>query len=268
MNSQSYRIAISVIAVQIMLLFLASCTVKEDRRICPCILDVFFSDREIIADPVTLVGWSDQEEFGVRVKTADYPERYTHKAPRTMISFGAAEGVVNCQKNGHFLIVPEGYECDSLYVYSDLVDCTGETACTTVIFHKQFATVHLGITNKDYEAGDFSFVVESHSCGIDMLTCAPVEGDFRCMPRLYEDKKYRYRIPRQSDESMKLAVTHYSGDTAIFPLGRLIDSIGYDWEAKDLQDIYITLDITRGRIGVGVAGWEGTENFELSTVEL
>ena len=268
MNSQSYRIVISAIAAQIIIFMLASCSVKEDRRVCPCILEVIFSDREIIDDPVTLVGWSDEEVFGVRVKTADYPEKYTHKAPRTMISFGAAEGVVNCLQKGHSLIVPKGYECDSLYVFSELVDCTGETAQTTVKFHKQFATVNLGVTNTDYEAGDYSFVVESHSCGIDMLSYAPIEGDFRCIPRLYEDKKYQYRVPRQCDESMTLAVTHYSGDTAIFPLGRLVSSIGYDWEAEDLQDIYIILDIARGRIGVGVAGWEDTEDFELSTVEL
>ena len=268
MNSQFRRSLTCTITVLAMFLLPPSCSVKEDRRICPCILEVAFAGRERIEDPVTLVGWSDREVFDDRINTVDYPDVYTHNTPRSLIAFGAVQGLDKCVRKGHTVIIPTGIECDSLYAYSDAVDCSGETARTTVVFHKQFATVHIGIINTDYDADDFSLVLESNSCGIDLLTCEATEGEYRCIPRFEDDNKYRCRICRQRDDSIALDVTHASGDNVTFPLGKVVSSIGYDWNAVDLQDIFITLDIAKGRIGVGVAGWESIEDFELSTVEL
>lgn len=268
MNSQFRRSLTCTITVLAMFLLPPSCSVKEDRRICPCILEVAFAGRERIEDPVTLVGWSDREVFDDRINTVDYPDVYTHNTPRSLIAFGAVQGLDKCVRKGHTVIIPTGIECDSLYAYSDAVDCSGETARTTVVFHKQFATVHMGIINTDFDADDFSLVLKSHSCGIDLLTCEATEGEFRCIPRFEDDNKYRCRICRQRDDSIALDVTHASGDNVTFPLGKVVSSIGYDWNAVDLQDIFITLDIAKGRIGVGVAGWESIEDLELSTVEL
>jgi len=268
MDSQLIRIVNCTIVVPLVILCLASCSVKEDRRVCPCILEVGFYDRESIEDPVLLVGWSSDELFDVKVNIEDYPDIYSRKTPRTMLSFGAVKGVVHCRRDGHTLMIPQGYECDSIYSYCDYIDCTGETAHTKVLLHKQFSTVYLGVTNPDFNPAEYSFFVSSNSCGIDLLTCDAKEGEFSCIPACFGDKRYSYRIPRQSDDSMTLTVTHKSGDDVVFPLGSLIKSIGYDWKSLDLQDIYITLDIARGRVGVGVAGWESVEDFELSTVEI
>lgn len=268
MNSQLLRSVTCAMTVMTMLLLQSSCSVKEDRRVCPCILEVGFAGRESIGDPVTLVAWCDGEVFEDRINTEDYPDVYTHDTPRAMIAFGAVRGLGKCVQEGHKVIVPSGVECDSLYAYSDFVDCSGETARTTVVFHKQFATVHLGVTNTGFCADDYSLELESHSCGIDILTCEAIEGTYSCIPEPEDNNRYRCRICRQSDDSIVLKVAHKSGDSAVFPLGKIASSIGYEWNAVDLQDIFITLDIARGRVGVGVAGWESMEDFELSTVEL
>ena len=267
MNSQLLRIANRAIAVPCLILALASCTVKEDRRVCPCTLEVSFYDKENTDSPVTLVGWSETELFDVKIRTEDYPDSYSRSAPRSMIHFGAAAGVATSVKVGHHLVVPEGFECDSLYTDCDYIDCTGETARTTVRFHKQFSSVHINVANESYDPREYILEVKCGSCGIDMLSCRPVAGSFSCVPDLYGEKEYRCRIPRQADDGMTLTVTHLSGDEVVFPLGAFVSSVGYDWDATDLQDIYVTLDIARGRVGVGVAGWESVEDFELSTVE-
>ena len=268
MSSRLIRMANSILAVVFLLFGQVSCTVKEDRRVCPCSLEVSFYDRERIEGPITMVGWSAEELFDVTIKPNDYPESYFHNAPRTMISFGAAAGVTDCLQSGHYLMIKEGNECDSLYVYSDFIDCTGETAHTMVNFHKQFVTLNLCVASAKYDANEYSLVIESNSCGIDMLSCKAIAGDFRCVPVFSEGNEYKCRIGRQGDESMTLTVTHSSGDIAVFPLGSFIGAIGYDWKAEDLQDIYISIDIARGKIGVGVAGWEGVEDFDLMTVEI
>ena len=249
---------------------LVSCTVKEDRSVCPCVLEVEFLDKEQIKGPVLLVGWTQQEQvFEDTIDAAGHQGPYVRKVPRSMMSFGAVAGISDCEHTGHYVIIPQSQECDSLYAYTDTVDCTGEKALTTVVFHKQFATVNLRFSNGTLAAQDYSFVVESNSSGMDVLTCKPVEGAFRFEPEVDDGGSVRFRIPRQGDDTLVLTVRHLSsGASARFALGKYICSIGYDWEADDLQDIYITLDIARGKVGVGVADWEEIEDFELATVEL
>lgn len=248
---------------------LVSCTVKEDRSVCPCILEVCFSDSDRIKGPVLLAGWAEARVFEEYIAADDCLETYTRKVPRTMISFGAVDGISDCVYDGHSAIIPAGKECDSLYAFVDRIDCTGEKALTSVVLHKQFATVNLLFPDDAVDAQEYSFIVESGSCGIDVLTCRPVEGAFRFEPELQAGGAARFRLPRQGDEALSLTVLHLpSGASVRFPLGKYISSVGYDWEAADLQDIYITLDLVRGRVSVGVSEWEETENYELTTVEL
>ena len=245
-----------------------SCTVKEDRTVCPCLLEVHFTDREHIKDPVGLLCLSESLVFKEAIRTADYPEAYVRKVSKSMLSFAAVEGIDKCRWEGGSVVVPAGSECDSLYSFNDLIDCMGEKASTVVEFHKQFATVNIVISNADAVAQDYSFVVESSSNGIDILTAGAVPGPFRFEPELFENSRVRFRLPRQADDSLTLTVIHSSGDNTTFPLGIFISSIGYDWNAIDLQDIYITLDISRSRVIIGVAEWESSSEFELTNVEM
>lgn len=246
---------------------IVSCTVKEDRTVCPCLLEVHFTEREHIKDPVGLLGMSGSIVFDETVRTADYPESYRRKVPRSMLFFGAVAGVDNCMKEGCSVVIPVGKECDSLYAFHDHIDCTGEKASSKVEFHKQFATVNIVILNADTALQDCSFLVESASCGLDILTAGAIKGEFKYEP-LIEDSRMHFRLPRQGDDSLKLTVIDSSGGKVSFPLGGFLHTVGYDWEATDLQDIYITLDIIRGRVSVGVAGWEIPSEFELTTIEI
>jgi hypothetical protein len=255
----------------IMLPFLAcmvSCTVKEDRSVCPCILEVYFTGRDLTKDPVILAGWNDYRVFDETIRMSDCPEVYKRKVPRSMLSFGAVSGLVSSVIDGHTVRIPVGCECDSLYGYCDHVDCMGEKARTTVEFHKQFATVNLGILHSDLSDEDCTFLVSSGSCGIDMLACRALEGEFWFEPALIEGNRMHFRLPRQYDGSLSLTVRDRVGNDVVFPLGRYILAIGYDWNATDLQDIYLTLDINRGKVSVGIADWEMAEEFELTKVEM
>ena len=248
---------------------IVACTVKEDRSVCPCVLEVNFQDKEQIKGPVLLVGWIQERVFEDLIDVARCQGFYTRKVPKSTISFGAVEGVSACVCSGHSVIIPQGKEYDSLYAYVDTIDCTGETAMTTVTLHKQFATVNIRFTDATVTAQDYSFVAESNSGGMDMLTCRPVEGAFRFEPAINDEGALRFRLPRQIDEALSLTVRHIpSGASTRFDLGNYIRSIGYDWDAADLQDIYIVFDLARGKVNVGVADWEEMEDYELTTVEL
>lgn len=247
---------------------LHSCTVKEDRTDCPCFLEVLIPEKDLISAPVILTGWTTEEVFLDRLSPGRMQDAYTYRVPRTMLHFSAFEGVSECIEEKNMVTVPLGSQCDSLYAFIDLVDCTGETASTTVHFHKQFATVTLQIVNESFPSEDYSFAVSSGSSGLDMLSLQAVPGNFSYQPRLDENKRMSFRLPRQGDDSLSLSVTHISGDSVLFPLGRYISDSGYDWDATDLKDIYISLDIARNYVTIGVAGWENAGEFEQSTIEM
>jgi hypothetical protein len=137
-----------------------------------------------------------------------------------------------------------------------------------VDFHKQFATVNILVANDSFVASDYSFIVESGTSGIDILDCEGVEGFFTFQPQVEAGNSLRFRLPRQSNDSLSLKVEETSGSIVRFPLGRYVNSMGYDWEAIDLPDIYITLDIVSGQISIGVAQWEDADGFELSQIEM
>lgn len=255
-------------AIMIMILAAAAaaCTVKEDRDVCPCWLEVGFLDREDIKDPVVLTGWGDAEVFDDNVTTADYPDTYACQVPRAMLYFGALEGLKTNRHEGHTVTIPSGAQCDSLYGYHDIVDCRGESARTDVDFHKQFATVTMFVIGGQEVAEKYRYTVKSGTCGIDILTCEAVEGGYWYRPQPVNGS-LRYRLPRQADDTMTMTVDDADGETFVFPFGQYIKSVGYDWHAIDLKDIHITLDIVHGKVSVGIADWEDADDFQLKSVE-
>jgi len=215
-----------------------------------------------------LNGWDNQEVFKDYVAFGGKTDVYKRRLQRTMLYFSAFAGIEQCRQQGHELIVQEGRQSDSLYGFIDYVACTGEKASTEVYFHKQFATVTLQIINESFPMQDYSFIVSSGNSGLDMLSLKAVPGRFVYQLQPENDHTMLFRLLRQGDDSLTLLVTHVSGDSRSFPLGQYIRNAGYDWDATDLKDLYITLDISRNHIIIGVADWENTVEFELSTVEM
>ena len=73
----------------------------------------------------------------------------------------------------------------------------------------------------------------------------------------------QFRIPRQSDDSLSLSIRHDGAPAGTFPLGEYIDRLGYDWGSEELQDIYVTVDLVLGLVGVSVSGWEDGAVFPI-----
>ncbi len=245
-----------------------SCTVKEDRTVCPCLLEVFFPDKGETFSKVLLEGWAADEVFRDEILLGGNQDTYKRRVPRTMIHFSAVTGLAQCNHQGYVITVPEGNQCDSIYGYIDSVDCSGETAYTEVDFHKQFSTVTIQIINDSFPAQDYSFVVSSGSNGLDMLSLQAIAGQFKHQLELEDGRRMAFRLPRQGDDSLMLLVAHKSGDSVKYPLGQFISDTGYDWDATDLKDVFITIDISRNKVTIGVAGWENAVDYELSTVEM
>ncbi len=250
---------------------LGACSVKEDRELCPCYLNVSFTegDRETVLDEVGLIGWREAGLFRDSILIRDYDPYWVKAVRKGMVRLGAWRGVDLASARDHFVTISTGRQCDSLYAYHEEVDCTGEEAYAEVEFQKQFCTVYVSIRKSEAEMRDFSFLVEGNTCGFDLLDFQPVPGTFRYEPS-GEDVSdvVTFRIPRQSDDSMAFPVWHRNageeGSLAggawqrlgVFPLGKYIVRTGYDWKADVLQDVYVVIDLVLGHVVISVDGWE------------
>lgn len=246
------------------LLFVAgapSCSVKEDRTPCPCYLQVSFTDPEA-SGPVILLGRGETTSFREQARVEDCRPYWTRPVDKGILDFFACKGIRQASVDGSRVTIPEGGQADSLYAFSAQVDATGEFAPVPVTLHKQFATVFLDIRKTAGELPDYRFSVTGNTCGTNLQDHSPIPGPFYFSPSAREgDAIVFFRLPRQADDSLSLSVRYGDAAPSVFPLGELIRDTGYSWKTEDLQDIYVSIDLTRGKILVVVGDWENGMNL-------
>ena len=242
------------IILVVLLPLLAACSVKEDRDVCPCWLQIDLSTCSHYADRVALKGWtSSSPVFGVQVLGEDFSTAHEEEVPRTMVSYCATSGLDASRNSGMSVIVPEGNQSDRLYAYRADVPAFGETAYDKVSLHKQYAAVAIKI---DDASTDYSVKVRGGWNGLDLVTLKPLAGAFEFVPEKTEDRVWYFRLPRQGDDSLVMDITDRSGYTYPYDLGALIRESGYDWDAEDLDDIMIGVDYHTGQMTIRVIPWE------------
>ena len=245
------------------LLLPCACSVKEDRVPCPCYLEVILP-QDRAGNEVGISIWQEAEVCRTSVDPADFPDGWIKPVKKGLVTIASWRGVRRSTAAGHYLTIPFGEQCDSLYAFYEVVNATGESARSEVVFRKQFATVHLDIRKDATAMHRFSFLVEGGTCGFDLHTFAPVAGAFRWEGTATEGERiFRFRVPRQSDNSLSLGIRHDGAPAGTFPLGEYIDRLGYDWGAEELQDVYVTIDLVLGLVTVSVSGWENGAVFHL-----
>lgn len=253
-----------------------SCSVKEDRMPCPAYLNISFEDRENITKRVNLLGYNTEEVFRQNLNVQeDYEGEYLVKAVhKSKFNLSAYYGVETSRDSGHYITVPMGTQCDSLYSFQTDVDCTGDMAYANVVFHKQFCTIYVDL-NKPLEGQNsishYRFLVEGNTCGFDLMSYLPLEGSYRIEPAPREGERVvDFRVPRQMDDSLQLTIYYQMDEGPLvkmetFSLGGYMAKMHYDWNTEDLQDIYVKIDLVSGFITIMVEGWE--EGYTFSFIE-
>lgn len=249
---------------------MTACTIKEDRMPCPAYMNVSFADRESIVKEVGLLGYGSSEIFRHSIDVSKYDPYWRKPVHKGVFDFAAYYGVDGASAADHFVTIPIGSQCDSLYAFHENVDCTVDMVYVDVTLHKQFCTVYMDL-NKPLEGqnsiDNYHFLVEGNTCGFDLLNFEAVPGSFSIEPRPEEGERIvTYRIPRQFDDSLTVTIWYRMDDGTMvqmekFPLGEYMRKMGYNWIAEDLQDIYAKIDVVAGFITVSVDGWEDGYTF-------
>ena len=252
----------------------ASCSVKEDRTPCPCWVEVHFAERSEVFAPVNLMGFCEGSDFSDTFRAEMHPDYYLREVEKGYYDFVSIEGAgIRQKRQDMFMLIDYGSQADSVYWHHAEVDATGEEARVVVDFAKQFATVFLDIRKEPGDMKIYRFHVDGNVCGFEIISGRPAEGAFSCEPETLPGSAVTtVRVPRQVDDSMSLRITYDDGEghasSSDYPLGKYIAGLGYDWNAPELKDIYITVDVIGGRINIGVSGWEHPDGSDFGQVEI
>ena len=214
------------------MLFLSSCSIKEDRDGCPCWMKVDLSDvaesrwkspevqssidyhsvtkslksRSNVAENVLLRLRGNSDEDAV-----EYEYQMTEEVK---VSVGALEyevprGAVGVSAvNLARLQVPVGEQMDSLYGFFRMFYTRCESVLCNVELHKEFCNISFTLGDKGY-VSPYDIEVWGNVAGVSAWDLMPLEGDFRYAP-VPEDGVYRVRVPRQVDNSLELVMLEIS----------------------------------------------------------
>lgn len=234
-----------------LLLLMTSCdTVREDRQDCPCTLSVRLHGLPEYPAWLYVNGYpagSAQSDTTLTV--------WVDKGPDVEVEVfsGAQPG-----EDG-MVRVPYGSSSYSLYTFSGLVHCEGESGTVAVQMSRQFCTLSLELEGPGSWAHPFEAWIRGCVDGLDPWTGMPLPGDFHC--RL--DGDYRCRLPRQSPrDPLWLDITMADGVIRSFPLGEYLFQSSYDWGAPNLKDIQLQVNLTVSEIRLRMGLWERTVELE------
>ena len=260
--------AIKLIGPALLCAVVASCTVKEDRGPCPCVLDIYLENSGDFSDKLAVSGWSSNADrlFLDRISPLQYPGSYSKKVDKGFLHVSAYCGNDAMTLKGDKLTIPEGKQCDPVWAYkSGSIDATGESAEDHIVLHKQYALVHVKVGVTGRESADVILRAKGRANGFDISSLEPCRGDFSCFASLDSEMNHLICVPRQYDDSLELEVFLDGILTRTVPAGELIANSGYSWDREDLDDIYLSLNLlTPGQASVGVRGWD----TEVHTVTL
>ena len=238
-----------------------SCSIKEDRRECPCYLELV-ADERMDASPegrlMVSVFEGTRTEFRTvfssrQVDESDFGEI---SLKRGYVDVNALWGVFHGVVRGCNYMLPEGSQMDSLYASTRRgVDATGELARASIFDAKQFCTIGMNLLPEGVES-PFTLQIRGNVAGLDLRTLRPAHGTFRARAQQTEPSRFSLRVPRQDDDSLMLDFLQGEELLFSFELGRRILEMDYDWTAESLEDIELEIDYANARISVIVGGWE------------
>ena len=224
------------------MLFLSSCSIKEDRDRCPCWITVDLSDvaesrwkspevqsniehqdatkspesRSNVAENVILRlrGNSDEDEVDYAFKMTETVNTEVgaleYEVPRGSIGVSVIEMPdrvghdVIAGYDGNEIRIPVGEQMDSLYGFFKMYHTRCESVLCDVDLHKEFCTVSFTL-GKDGYTSPYDIEVWGNVAGVSVWDLMPVQGDFRYAP-VQKNGVYQVRVPRQEDNSLELVM--------------------------------------------------------------
>ena len=237
------------------LLLVPSCSVKENRAVCPCGLTLDLSGLPVRPVVLSVIG---KEYSWMEVVHADTV--LVLPVPKGEVTVSAVGGAL-AEGDGSVQI-PKGEEAPPLYLFHADVSTDAEQVVLPVELHKQFCTLELSFKGPPGYGPPFEAAVEGFYGGWTP-DGSPDPGPFsrRLLPGA--GGRATLRLPRQGDDTLLMHIVFSDQVVRTFALGSYIAAAGYDWFAPDLEDLSLQVDISLTSVTISSDLWSRTEDIEL-----
>lgn len=234
----------------IALILLASCSVKEDRNGCPCLLSIAFENMPPGPVDYDLRGLDGSE---LAQGTVMRDTTLAFQVPRNGVRLTAASGVTG----GSGFHIPYGSECPPVYMYCNSVDTGHEYVLVKPVLHKGYCVLNLILDGPPGDGKPLGVAVRGsvNGAGADSR---PTYGEFRC------NVSGHCLIPRQNPSDMLwLDIVMEDSIVRTFALGTYLRNAGYDWTEPDLADISIELSLSVTTLRMSTNDWSVTTTLNV-----
>lgn len=246
--------------------------VYEDRSACPCLLVIRVPDMptsvfvagKSVADAVrdtSLQVWIPREEVSVTAVCGASPS----------LAVAASEGNeattegIGLMPDGT-VTIPFGSGCPPLYLFQTVVSGRSETVTLEIRPRKAFCTLSLELGGPPGWESPYQVDVRGDVDGFS-AGGVPHGGPFHCRLDIGPGEPsagFFCRLPRQpADAPLWLDIMVPEGAVRSFPLGAILQQCGYDWEAPDLADATLRLDLSVSGIRFFYGNGAGTAIREI-----
>lgn len=251
-----------------------SCTVKESRLGCPCILNLDYS--KIRQDErVTTGGYRDsllvtvQGLYNAFIRTADYPQYHQISVPRRRAHLNCYFGLTASRLSGDRarLEIPLGEDSDRFFSYHqtlELDEFTEEMYITPEL-RNECTTVILSFDEDawDTAASRTKMRVSGSSCGLDLNSGYALEGAFIYDMDIHDNHSYCFNMPRQAKRDIRIDAVEEDGDVLFsVDLAGELDRAGYNWGAESLPPVVvINMNAQHIVVDIKIIDWDEAVYF-------
>lgn len=245
-----------------------SCSVKEMREACPCRVGLDFSELLPVASPeeeivATVTGDDGKTVYRRRFGTDTCDSRYEILLPKGLYTSAAllSSGEAVWMQEEEGIRLREGFQADSLYGQAASLDAMDEEAGFIPKPLKQFATLFILFPTP---VSNLRVEMTMPSSFINTGDLSARESPF-AESSIINGESGSLRLPRQTGRD--ISITFFDGGSArplaAVDLAPLLQKNGYDFNAPELADIYLTMDFGTGKATIEVEGWK--ESFIIVT---
>ena len=251
-----------VFAVWVMLCCV-SCSVKENREQCPCLLrlDLRDIDTSVVKSTDLFLNSLGGYVFSETLDLTSCGGMYDVLVPQGEVRVWIYSGVEGECAGAEGVRIPYGEDCPPIYMHSSVVQTVGESAFETVILKKNHCLLTVYIKSK--EGFPYSLSFKGMVDGYD-TSGKPSEGEFFYSVNPDSDNMCMVCLPRQIDDSLILEISDESDILRIFTLGEYISAAGYDWSERDLRDVTVGIDFVVSQFTIAVSDWDETHFYDVA----
>ncbi|MBO7396613.1 MAG: hypothetical protein J6T89_00970 [Bacteroidales bacterium] len=225
----------------------ASCTVKEDRDSCPCALRI------------QLEGWG-RKAVSLRLSGENYLQELSSqgdttlnlRVPKSGLGLLAVSGAG--LPDGPYIRIPYGYDCPRILLAGTRASTRADSASLILSPLKHYCALTIHFSGPESWGEPFWAQIRGSVEGL-YADGTPAPGPFSCRA----DDSQTVCLPRQRPSDILLLDIMMPGQPVrTFDLGGCLEMAGYDWEAPQLEDKSLEIELCVSSVTLHLDGWSRT----------